>query len=131
VDVEFAGQEGCVRFAVTSTGRVERIALRIGPLDAEIHARMGLDLARLRDELGAVLTSDDLSGEARLASVENDFHPRVALRRGKGTIEGAVTEQFASDGSLSFTLTTDQSYLGATIQQPTLWSASDMPSRRE
>jgi hypothetical protein len=117
VDIVFAGQEGALTLEVTSAGRVERAALKVGPLVGELTTLVGLDLPRVRDELAAALKWPALTGGTSIESVEHDFRLRVELAEGKGVIQGWVTTQFKSDGGLEFALTTDQTFLRETLAQ--------------
>jgi hypothetical protein len=117
VEVEFAGEEGWVRLDIAASGRVEHATLRVGPLRGELDITVGVDVPRLREDLQTILSSATISGSTTLESVEHDFRLRVVVERGKGVIEGEITQQFESAGGLTFRLTTDQTYLRSTLQQ--------------
>ena len=117
MDIVFGGEEGSLTFEVSPESRVDRALLVLGPLVGEVATVVGLDLPRMRDELSAALSSPTLTGGPSLESVEHDLSVRVEVAMGKGTVRGSVTTQFKSDGSLTFVLTTDQSYLRETLQQ--------------
>ena len=117
MEVVFGGQEGDVRLDIAPSGKVDPVVIRFGPLEGAIQTTLGLDVPRLRDDLRAIVEGDTLSGSTSFESVEHDFRLRVSLEHGKGTIEGEVTTQVEPTGTLSFALTTDQSFLGATLAQ--------------
>ena len=117
VDIVFGGEEGSVTLEVSPDGRVERLALQVGPLAGEIATVIGLDLPRMRDDLAAALSSPTLTGGTSMESVEHDFSLSVEIAKGKGSIQGRVTTQFRDDGGLTFVLTTDQSFLRETLRQ--------------
>jgi len=106
-----------VRFEVAATGRVERTTLRVGPLEGELDVAIGLDVPRLHDDLQTMLAGGTLSGTTSIESIEHDFRLHVSIKQGKGVIQGEVTEQFATNGGLTFRLITDQSFLRATLEQ--------------
>src|SRR6476646_6570700 len=72
VDIVFGGEEGSVTLEVTPDGRVERLALQVGPLAGQIATVIGLDLPRMRDDLAAALSSRTLTGGTSMESVEHD-----------------------------------------------------------
>ena len=117
MEVVFGGQEGDVRLDIAPSGKVDQVGDPLWPLEGAIQTTLGLDIPRLRDDLRAIVEGDTLSGSTSFESVEHDFRLRVSLEHGKGTIEGEVTTQVEPHGTLSFALTTGQSFLGVTLAQ--------------
>src|SRR5690349_15549155 len=106
-----------VSFDCDESGRGEDVEIHVGPLAGRIEGPLALDLAMMRGDLKAMLSSPTLSGRASVESVEHDFILRVEISNGKGTARGRVTTQFKDDGGLTFELTTDQSHLAQTLRQ--------------
>jgi len=124
VDVTFGGQEGVLTLSFVAADRVpagarcERISLTLGPVAAEVSTVLGIDAVRLRDELRSALASKTISGDTRFQSVEGDFRVAITLDHGKGSIVARATTGFArQDGYAEVRLTTDQSFMRATVQQ--------------
>lgn len=124
LQVQFGGQEGVLTLkftpdaALPASVRCTAIHLTLGPLTGEVATVLGLDTVRVRDELASALASTDLTGGTHFASVEGDLQVRVELHHGKGTIVARVDRGFGlEDGYAEIRLTTDQTFLTATVRQ--------------
>jgi hypothetical protein len=124
VDVQFGGKEGALTLSFCADEtlpvgvRCERIELTLGPLKADVSTVLGLDVKRVHNELSAALTTSDISGGSRFESVHHDFRVRIELQHGKGSIVAKAVTGFGDrDGYAEISLTTDQSFLHATVQQ--------------
>jgi hypothetical protein len=71
------------------------------------------DLLRFQAALHALL--DDLSGVARLSTLEDQVELTIRLEKGKGTVQGRVEGHAIA--ALEFEGTTDQSFLKKTLAE--------------
>jgi hypothetical protein len=94
--VTFAGAEGHLALTygrateLPSGARCVRVNVTLGPLAGDVHACPAPDVRRMRDDLAAALSSDDLSGSTHFGSVEHDLAVDVELHHGRGTIVATV-----------------------------------------
>jgi hypothetical protein len=121
-EVTFGGQEGAmtVLLGPGPTGSLVswEVRLTFGPLDGTVRASLDFDSVVTEEALSDLLARPDLTGVVRLVGSEHgEFGAVMSLDRGRGEITATLATAVAGDGHGTITLTTDQTFLAATLQQ--------------
>ena len=83
-----------------------------GNVPRQMRRRVANDgVARFHESLRALL--DDLTGTARLATIEDQVEVTIELKAGKGALKGRVEAHAIA--ALEFEASTDQSFLAVTL----------------